>query len=50
MVLQEPPIVPMNDEIEIKKKYEINTLKINGVVYHVPELRGKIERVKLELS
>ena len=38
-------ISPVNGEPESKKV--LNTLKMNSVVYHVPELTGKIERVKL---
>ena len=42
-------IFPINEETMNKpeSKKVLNTLKINGVVYHVPELTGKIERVKL---
>ena len=46
---REPVIIPMNEETmnEPESKNVLNTLKINGVVYHVPELTGRIERVKL---
>ena len=46
---REPVIIPMNEETmnEPENKNVLNTLKINGIVYHVPELTGKIERVKL---
>jgi len=42
-------IFPTSEEInnEPESKKVLNTLKMNGVVYHVPELTGKIERVKL---
>ena len=42
-------IFPTSEEInnEPESKRVLNTLKMNGVVYHVPELTGKIERVKL---
>ena len=46
---KEPVIFPMSEKTmnEPESKNVLNTLKINGVVYHVPELTGKIERVKL---
>ena len=46
---KEPVIFPMSKQTmnEPESKNVLNTLKINGVVYHVPELTGKIERVKL---
>ena len=46
---KESVIIPINEEImnEPESKKVLNTLKMNGVVYHVPELTGKIERVKL---
>ena len=46
---REPVIFPMSEQTmnEPESKNVLNTLKINGVVYHVPELTGKIERVKL---
>ena len=39
----------MNEETinEPESKKGLNTLKMYGVVYHVPELTGKIERTKL---
>ena len=49
MVSSREPVIPMNEETmnEPENKNVLNTLKINGIVYHVPELTGKIERVKL---
>ena len=46
---REPIIFPMNEETinEPESKKGLNTLKMYGVVYHVPELTGKIERTKL---
>ena len=46
---REPIIFPMTEETmnEPESKKELNTLKMYGVVYHVPELTGKIERTKL---
>ena len=40
-------IFPINEETMNKPESKLNTLKMYGVVYHVPELTGKIERTKL---